>query len=182
MPGDAASDDGNSDNDVLPDDEDGYDGDINTTLRERTVIEDESRSVDRLNNGGFLTTPELSSFDVTARTEPITMEDLDDSTEGEGYRTAGSNEEAQAPIPDLVRIENEPSAPKLISPIAGAASSVQKRLQELSTSTPALDSSSVAASRTMIWSDGHVKEVEISQTGARLPTRRSNRTRNPPRQ
>merc|ERR1712212_87913 len=173
VPGDEVEVDDNSD--------DGYDGDINTTLREKTVIEDESHTFNRLNDGGFLTTPELSSFEASAGTHPITMENLDDSMEG--YKTAGSHEEEpQIPNPVMVRLENEHSGPSLVSPITGGLPPLRDRLLEMSTSTPLMDSSEVAASRTLIWNDGHVKEVGISQSGARIPLRRSNRVQNHPKQ
>merc|ERR1712212_733157 len=63
------------------------------SLGDTTIIIDESRSFDRLNDAAMLTTPEFSSFEFApASSRAIAMKDFHGESENEGYETAKSAE------------------------------------------------------------------------------------------
>ena len=161
--------------------EDNESGKDDSLSADDTVVDGERGPFDILNDAGILTTPELSSFDESGRAlQPILLVDfLGESEESENYESANSHEEEQiAASIHKRRMGNEIPVPRLVSPVTGFSLPTQQRLLEVSTSTPNAASAEAVAGTHLLWDDGHMVEVEISSTGARLPPRRSNRVRN----
>ena len=92
--------------------------------------------------------------------------------------TYKSREEQIAALIHERRMGNEILVPRLVSPVTGFSLPTQQRILEVRTSTPNTASAEAVAEAHLLWDDGHMVEVEISSTGARLLPRRSSRVRN----
>merc|ERR1712212_1169324 len=149
-----------------------------------TIIIDESRSFDRLNDAAMLSTPELSSFNFDpSSARAIAMDDFHGESENEGYETANSAENSG---PSSTGSEGSPNAltnikvSKLLTPITPLNKSM--KVVESATSTPLLGQCSNSAAESLhLHEDGEIVKVVISKTGARIPVRRSSRVCNQPK-
>ena len=175
----------------VSDEERGACGGENSSFGDETLIEEETRSFDKMNDAGMLTTPEWNSVDGNSFGErQISISDFHGDSEGDGYETAhsSSNDEIDHPrlkvkklfLPE--RLNEITPAPSLVSPIPlDPYSPIDRtKLMEVNTSTPEVAyPQGTLAEKHLIWSDGHVTEMVISKTGARIPARRSARNKDP---